>query len=239
MDTNLYLALAEAYLQQFRLYEAKEVLEEVEGQGARGKSQMVKIAELSKICDEKIQAWEERKEGMGKLLREAEANYGSHLESGYFYFRAKDYEMAEKAYSKAVEKAQETGKHLVEANYGLAHTYLAMDDPEKAVNALEKAIADDQTNPILYRDLGFIALQDNDFANAEIFFAKAIELAPNVLEVYDPLAKLWVNLGETGKAISLYENALLVNPDDPVIQKELAMLYKEMIEETGEKKTLH
>jgi Tfp pilus assembly protein PilF len=236
---NIYISLAELYLKQFRFYEAKEVLEEVKGQGARGKSQIAKIAELSKICDEKIRAWEERKQRMGKLLREAEENYGSHLESGYFYFRAKDYERAEEAYLKAVDEAQERGKHLVEAYYGLAHTYLAMDDPEKAVNALEKAIEADRTNPILYRDLGFIALQDNDLANAEIFFAKAIELAPNVAEVYEPLAKLWVNIGETGKAISLYENALQVNPDDPVIQKELAMLYKEMIEETGESKTLH
>ena len=236
---NIYISLAEAYLQQFRFYEAKKALEEVEKRRVRGKNQKVRIAELLKICDEKIQEWEERKERMGKLLREAETNYGSHLESGYFYFRAKDYERAEKAYSKAVEKAQETGKHLVEAYYGLAHTYLAMDDPEKAVNVLEKAIEVDGTNPILYRDLGFIALQDNDFANAEIFFTRAIELAPHVTELYKPLANLWVNIGEIQKAISLYENALQVNPDDPVIQKELAMLYKEMIEETGERKTVH
>jgi len=237
--TNLYLALAEAYLQQFRFYEAKEVLEEIERRGVRGKNQKARIAELLKVCDEKIEEWEEREERMGKLLEEAEANYGSHLESGYFYFRTKDFERAEKAYLEAVEEAKETGKHLVEAYYGLAHTYLAVDDPEKAVDIFEKAIEVDDTNPILYRDLGFIALQDNDFANAEIFFAKAIELAPNVPEVYEPLANLWVNIGETQKAISLYENALAVNPDDPTIQKDLAMLYERMIEEAGREETVH
>ena len=238
-STNVYICLAEMYLKQFRFYEAKEVLEEIESRGARGKSQKAKIAELFKICDDKIQEWEERKERLEKLVKEAEENYGSHLESGYFYFRVKDYERAEKAYLKAVEEAQGAGKGLVEAYYGLAHTYLAMDDPEKAVNELEKAIEVDQTNPILYRDLGFIALQNNDFASAEIFFTKAIELAPHVTELYKPLVNLWVNLGEIEKAISLYEDALCVNPDNPVIQQELAALYKEKIEETGERKTVH
>ncbi len=238
-STNVYISLAEMYLKQFRFYEAKEVLEEIESQGARGKSQKAKISELFKICGEKIQAWEERKERLEKLLKDAEENYGSHLESGYFYFRVKDYEGAEKAYLKATEEAQGAGKGFVEAYYGLAHTYLAMDDPEKAVNALEKALEVDQTNPIIYRDLGFIALQNNDFASAEIFFTKAIELAPHVTELYKPLVNLWVNLGEIEKAISLYENALLVNPDNPVIQQELAMLYKEKIEETGREETIH
>ena len=227
------------YLKQFRFYEAKEVLEEVKRRGARGKSQKARIVELFKICDDKIQEWEERRQGMEKLLKDAEENYGSHLESGYFYFRAKDYEGAEKAYLKASEEAQGAGKGLVEAYYGLAHTYLAVDDPEKAVNALEKAIEVDQTNPIIYRDLGFIALQNNDFASAEIFFTKAIELAPHITELYKPLVNLWVNFGEIEKAISLYEDALLVNPDNPVIQKELAMLYKESIAEAGERKTVH
>jgi len=238
-NTNVYLALAEAYLQQFRFYEAKEVLEEIEKRGAKGKNQKARIAELLKVCDEKIREWEERKERMGKLLEEAEANYGSHLESGYFYFRTKDYERAEKAYLKAVEGAKETGEHLVEAYYGLAHTYLAVDDPEKAVDVFEKAIEVDGTNPILYRDLGLIAVQSNDFANAEVFFTKAIELAPHVPEVYEPLANLWVNIGETQKAISLYENALAVNPNDPTIQKDLAMLYERMIEGAGREETVH
>ncbi len=237
--TNLYLALAEAYLQQFRFYEAKEVLEKIERRGVKGKNQKARIEELLKVCDEKIQEWEERKGRMEKLLEEAEANYGSHLESGYFYFRIKDYERAEKAYLGAVEEAQETGKHLVEAYYGLAHTYLAVDDPEKAVDVFEKAIEVDDTNPILYRDIGFIALQNNDFANAEIFFTKAIELAPNVPEVYEPLANLWVNIGEIQKAISLYENALAVNPDDATIQRNLAILYNKMIEETVREETVH
>ena len=48
-----------------------------------------------------------------------------------------------------------------------------------------------------------------------------------------------MNLGGREKAVSLYENALLVNPDNPVIQKELAMLYKESIAEAGERKTVH
>lgn len=119
------------------------------------------------------------------------------------------------------------------AYYGLAHTYLAMDASEKAVSTLEKAIDIDPKNPILYRDMGIIAIQNNDFASAEIFLTKAIELAPQVEELYKLLSNLYINQGETQKAISLYEDALLVNADNPVIQQDLAMFYKEMIAKNG------
>ncbi len=99
------ILLAEMYIKQFRFYEAREILVKSKEQGARGK-RGEKISELLKICDEKIRAWEERKKRMGKLLKDAEAKYGGHLESGYFYFRIKDYERAEKAYLKAVRSQE-------------------------------------------------------------------------------------------------------------------------------------
>ena len=173
---------------------------------------------------------------MNKMLKEAEANYGSHLESGYFYFRIKDFKRAEDAYLKAVKNQESVVRGQgagVAAYYGLAHTYLAMEDPEKAVDALEKAIEIEPDNPILYRDLGFIAFRNNDTASAEIFLTRAIELEPKAEELYKPLASLYMSLGEREKAISLYEDALLVNPDNPVIQQDLAMLLKDVVTKTG------
>ncbi len=247
------ILLAEMYIKQFRFYEAKEILEgcRVQGAGGRGQESEVRsqksggrceksvvtrygsrVTELLKVCNKKINEWEERKKKMNKMLEEAEANYGSHLESGYFYFRIKDFQRAEKAYLKAV-KNQEPGVRSQEsgaaAYYGLAHTYLAMNDPEKAVDALEKAIEIQPNMPILYRDLGFIAIQNNDTASAEIFFTKAIELEPRAEELYKLLAKLYMSIGENEKVVALYEKALLVNPDNSVILNDLAMFFKETI----------
>ena len=166
---------------------------------------------------------------MGKLLEEAEMNYGSHLESGYFYFRIKDFEQAENAYLKAIESGDQ--KELVEAYYGLAHTYLSKDDTDKAVSALEKAIETDPSNPMPYRDLGLIAMQNNNIEPAEIFLSRAIELAPAEAELYKPLAGLYMGAGEREKAVALYENALQHNADNPALKHDLAAIYQETITE--------
>ncbi|MCL4456639.1 MAG: DUF115 domain-containing protein [Nitrospirae bacterium] len=247
--TDVHSALAEMYMKQFRFYNAREILEKVVGgqwSVVSGQEQGEKIKKLSKICDEKIKAWENRKREMSKLLKKAEESYGGYLESGYFYFRIKDYERSEKAYLKAVssdqgsviskqltDHRQPTTGHLAAAYYGLAHTYLAMSKPEKAVEALEKAIEVDPQNPLFYRDLGFIAYQNGNVESAEAFFTRAIELAPQSVELFKLLADSYVGQGEIEKAIALYEDALLANPNHSAIQQELALLYKELISKTG------
>lgn len=257
---EVLLTLAEMYLRQFRFYEAKEVLTGIRNQVSgvskktKGKNQSEKITELIKECDEKIRSWEERKERMTQLLKKAEENYGGDLESGYFYFRVKDYERAEKAYQKAISSQlsavskdnankevisdqqsilNKDNASLSAAYYGLAHVYIAKEEVEKAVEAFEKAVENDPKNPLPYRDLGMMAYQNNNIESAELFFTRAIELAPQAIELYKLLCDLYVGQSEYQKAISLYEDALLANPDNPVIQQELATLYKILISRTG------
>ncbi|MBF0506863.1 MAG: DUF115 domain-containing protein [Nitrospirae bacterium] len=225
-------ALAEMYIRQFRFYEAKEMLERL-----RGRRQAETVVELLKTCDEKIRDWEQRKERMTKLLKDAEENYGGDLESGYFYFRVKEYERAEKAYLKAIKEkgsrvqVEPSDPDLSAAYYGLAHVYLAQGETEKAVGELEKAIETDPRNPILYRDLGFIAFQNNNVDAAERFFTRAIELAPQQFEMYKLLGDFYIGQSEIKKAVALFEDALLANPDQPAFQQELASLYQIVISE--------
>jgi len=222
------ILLAEMYTEQFRFYEAKDVL--INELGQRDKYEK-KITALLKTCNGKINRWEVKKLKMGKLFKDAESGYGSDLESGYFYFRVKGFKRAEKAYLNAIEKGQE--KELTPAYYGLAHTYLALFDQEKAVSALEKAIEIDPDNPIFYRDLGYIAISNNNVDSAELFFKKALELAPEAADLYKTLADIYIGHGEREKAIALYEEALEINSDNPVFQKELVLLYNEVITKTG------
>ncbi|MDH4027509.1 MAG: DUF115 domain-containing protein [Nitrospirota bacterium] len=230
---DILISLAEMYMKQFRYYDVREILEKIESQNTEFGNDKSHITELLRTCNKKINKWETRKRTMSKILKEAEVNYGSHMESGYFYLRIKDFKRAEKAYLKAIEEMQEAGcrgqETLSSAYYGLAHTYLAQDDPEKAVDALEKAIEGEPGNPIFYRDLGFISVNNNNIASAELFFTKAIELSPQTPELYKLLADLYLNRDEREKAIGLYEKAMKVNPDDPVIQHELAMVLNETI----------
>ncbi len=230
---KLYLYLAEEYINQFRFHEAKELLEKIvsrkSGEGKKQTKIMDKVEGLLKICAEKINLWEERKKSLRQVLKDAEENYGGHLASGYYYFRVKDYERAEKEYLKVIESHDAVS--IAEAYYGLAHTYIAMDDSEKAVGFLEKAIEIDPSNPLFYRDLGFIAFQNNNVEAAELFLLKAIEISPENSECYKPLAELYMTIGQRDAAVALYEKALRRNPDNPVIQQELALFIKDTIRE--------
>lgn len=228
------LQLAEMYLEQFRFYEAREILEKIKDRCSASSDQdktAKHVHDQLKVCNEKIRAWKERTQKTAKMLEKAETHYGGHLESGYFYFRVQDFKRAEEQYQQAVTDGESSGmlKDLIEAYYGLAHTYLALEDSEKAVEVFEKAIKADPGNPLIYRDLGLIAYQNNNIEPAEIFFSKAIELAPQDAELYKPLADLYMSLGERDKAVALYEHALESNADDPLLQKGLARMYHETI----------
>ena len=230
---EIYLSLAEIYVKQYRFHEAKGMLEKIMGWKDYADTMKSKTSEniksMLKICDRKITAWQEKKRNMSEIFKGDEEKYGSHLESGYFYFRTGNFERAVKSYLRATESNDRIG--LLEAYYGLAHSYLEMDDPDNAVSALEKAIETDPSNPLPYRDLGLIAIQNNNVEPAESFLAKAIELAPAEAELYKPLASLYVGVGEREKAVALYENALQHNADNPALKHDLAAIYQETIVE--------
>lgn len=227
-----YILLAEVYIRQFRYYDAKATLVKV--RNWRG-TYSGKADELLTVCNRKIRAWEGKKKETRAFLKESEQHYGSHLESGYFYFRIKDFERAKESYSKAISSQGSGGndQELSAAYYGLAHTYLAMNDPESAVSSLESAIAVDPANPLLYRDLGLVALENQNMEPAEIFLLKAIELVPNNVEFYKPLFNLYMSLGKTEKAVALYESAIKENADISAIQHDLALTYNSIIGNTG------
>jgi tetratricopeptide (TPR) repeat protein len=150
--------LAELYLNQHRFYEAKEILEVLNVLISDNKVEIhdggpdhETILKLLNICYEGISNWEERKARAELLLDKSLTNYGSHLESGWFYSRVGDADRAEKAYLKEIGEAcsliadncVETGKvashivRLISAHYGLAQTYLTRERKKEAIIALD------------------------------------------------------------------------------------------------------
>ena len=95
--------------------------------------------------------WEEKKTKAAILLDKSLTNYGSHLESGWFYSRVGDPERAEQSYLKAIEEARSlilgdfaqpaiAASHMIRiigAHYGLAQTYLTMERKNDAIAALD------------------------------------------------------------------------------------------------------
>ena len=237
---ELNLFLAELYMKQYRYYEAKELLEGLKGPGWQAdtlyKGFSSKAAVVLQTCLEQIGAWEERKARMGELLKRAEEGYGGSLESGLFYFRLGNYERAVKAYLDAAEEYSNTqSPQLVAALYGLAHTYLKLKENEKAVDAFAGALEIDPHNPLIYRDLALLANENGNHDSGEMFLTRALELAPWSDELYSLLARLYLGLGETQKAIALYERGVLLNPQNANLQTELALLYQDVINQENER----
>ena len=239
---SLSLSLGEAYIEQFRYCEAKEVLEQARSHsrpGVRTAADLAvegKIGAFLKICEEKLQAWEDRKERTVDLLKKAEEHYGGSLESGLFYFRVRNYERAAKAYLEAIEKdSNAQPPHRVAAFYGLAHTYLKLKENHKAVDAFAGALQVDPGNPLIYKDLAILAINNGNMDSGEMFLTKALDLAPWSDELYSLLARLYLGLGESNKAIALYESGLQRNPQNVNLQRALAFLYQDVIKQENEK----
>jgi tetratricopeptide (TPR) repeat protein len=232
------LDLADAYITQFRVYEARAVLDEtkrVTDSRARNK----RTEKLLALCTEKIGAWEERGRRAAMGLAKAKTEYGGHLNSGEFYFRTKNFVRAEMAFTRAVGESRlladayqaDGAPRLVAAYYGLAHTHLKLNENQKAVEAFASALQADPANPLIYRDLALLAIENGNHDSGEMFLKKALELAPWSDELYSLLARLYLGIGERQKAIALYESGVQLNPQNANFQKELALLYQDVINE--------
>jgi Tfp pilus assembly protein PilF len=232
--SELEFVLAQLYMRQYRYDEARLLLEGLSSRGwqdhAVGKSAQPVITELLETCPEKIRAWEARKARMGDLLQKAEDGYGNSLESGLFYLRVGNYERAANHYHRAVEELSGSqSSQLPAALYGLAHTYLRLKENQKAVDAFADLLQIDPKNPVVYRDLGLVAMENGNAESGERFLTKALELAPWSDELYRLLANLYLKLGDSKKAIALYEHGVQINPQNTNLKKELAFLYEKII----------
>jgi hypothetical protein len=153
-----HASLAELYLKQHRFYEAKEILEVLNVFICNNEVEIHDIGldretmtKLLNICRERVSMWEERKTKAVILLNKSMANYGSHLESGWFYSRVGDAERAEQSYLKAIGEARSlilgnfaqpaiAASHMIRivgAHYGLAQTYLTMERQNDAITTLD------------------------------------------------------------------------------------------------------
>jgi tetratricopeptide (TPR) repeat protein len=88
---------------------------------------------------------------------------------------------------------------------------------------------------VIYRDLALLAVENGNHDSGEMFLKKALELAPWSDELYSLLARLYLGLGVTQKAIALYEYGLQLNPQNANFQRELALLYQDVISQEKDK----
>jgi len=209
--------IAELYIKQHRFYEAKEILDVLnilisnnEVEIHEGGPDQETILESLNICREGVSKWEERKAKAELLLAKSLTNYGSHLESGWFYSRVGDHERAEIAYLKEIGETcsliayncSESGKvashmiRLIGAHYGLAQTYLVMERKKDAIAVL-------------------------DSGSKEIGKLISFDLAQAVEEFGALFVDLYASIGERERAEDVCQRVLTIVPNSIALKEKI------------------
>ncbi len=89
------------------------------------------------------------------------------------------------------------------------------------------AIAVSAESPLALRGLGYEEYKRGNFEAARVLFERSIRLNPAAWEPYPILARIYVNAGETEKAVALYRQAVVELPQRFELTYDLGMLLRQ------------
>ncbi len=116
-------------------------------------------------------------------------------------------------------------------NYRKASFLMNNDEPEKAIEAYQKAIKNKnrtiffKSAPSAYNNLGQAYMQASQFSQAIETFKKVIQMAPDMEEGYVNLATVYLRKNEPKNAREICLNALQTFPEYPLLHYNLACAY--------------
>ena len=170
-------------------------------------------------CLEKAEAWDDK---VGEAIAQYQVPHP--LQNANFYYRVGDYDRAIVRYQELIQKAP-----TWEAYYHLAHALIGKDDRDQAVTRLEQALALSPDNPMIYRDLGLLALDNGLDEIAERFWMEAVQLKPDDPRLYELLSDLYLKQGQMTKAGGVLEALAQLQPDRQDVIATLARIYQHVI----------
>ena len=116
-------------------------------------------------------------------------------------------------------------------NYRKASFLMNNDEPEKAIEAYQKAIKNKnrtiffKSAPSAYNNLGQAYMHASQFSQAIEIFKKVIQMAPDMEEGYVNLATVYLRKNEPKNAREICLNALQTFPEYPLLHYNLACAY--------------
>lgn len=149
---------------------------------------------------------------------------------GVVLMKQNKYPEARSNFDRAIELAPE----YVSAYANLVVLETARGDIEQVRQNLARAVAADKTNFFdanrlidAYSSIAVAAMRQRRFDQAEEFFRKAIELAPNNLDFRRNLASALNFQGKTGEAIKILEDIIRQNQNFAEAHNTLGLIYAE------------
>jgi Flp pilus assembly protein TadD/peroxiredoxin len=143
------------------------------------------------------------------------------LNLGNVYRRQRRFDDSERLLQRAV--ALEPNNP--EVSYGLGMLYAQSDQTERAAEYLEKAISLRPEYSEALNNLGVLFVEIKRYADAEDRFRRCIKEAPEFDQAYLNLARLYLVLNNKEKARAVLQDLLQKQPQHPMAQQMLRMLY--------------
>lgn len=137
-------------------------------------------------------------------------NYSVNARLGWLLFLAKQYTESIKYYEKAVRLKP----YAIEVRFGLIKNYNALESWDKVKEQYEAILKIDSQNTTSLYWLGVLLYNRKDYANAEKNFEKIVNLYPMDYGSVIMLAWTKLYLGKKADAIVLFNQALLLSPND-------------------------
>ena len=94
-------------------------------------------------------------------------------------------------------------------------------DTDLGMKLLEKAARLDDTDPMLFFQLGLLALEMDKLKVAEKYFLKSVELKPDLSDGWFHLMTLYRNVGDEDEALALLKTGFAYCPDSPSLLIEM------------------
>lgn len=145
-----------------------------------------------------------------------------YVEMGNLRFAQKQYADAAKAYQDALDR----NAGSTDALHGLMNTYLAENQPDKAIAAAQAQASKSPGNSSFYDLLGSALVHSrNDLSGADTAFQKAVTVDPHNVHAWIQLCQVRANRGEIDQAIVVIEDALKQNPRQNALDILMGDLY--------------
>lgn len=140
----------------------------------------------------------------------------AYINLGDLYFENKDLKRAIVLYQKAYYLNPDNGNCVLR----LVKAYLKLNDSEQAENIL-RGISDKHILAEIYSGLGLEAVGEGDYLKALSNFNRALELNPASRMTLLNLGVLYANKGDLKKAISIWQKANALYPEDEEIKSNI------------------
>ena len=124
-----------------------------------------------------------------------------------------------------IHLAQELGLVSAKTHLNLSYAYLQKEEPRTAAAEALRAIELDPDLAMAYNNLGIAYVKERMFQEAEQAFRSALGIEPSYKDAYAGLGGVLAQLGRRDEALGVLIKAAALDPDDGVLQGNIAALY--------------